>query len=170
VPVKGASILVIIGVFKLLKSLSLLLLGLAALHLVHRDPADYIQRWGHYLHMDPNGRWINWVLNKAFFLSPRRLVELGVGLFVYSGLFFIEGIGLVLRQHWAEYFTTICTGLFIPMEIWEIARRIENHRRIAVPMYLTAINIAIVLYLIARLRREAVRRRTDSGGGVSEKT
>lgn len=155
----GGTILVLIGIFKLIKGLLLLVLGLIALHLVHKDLAVLIQRWAGYSHIDPNGKWINWLLAKAFILSPHRLMELGVGLFIYAALFFTEGVGLVLRQHWAEYFTTISTGLFIPLELWEIARRIEHHHHIAVPIYLTAINIAIVAYLIVRLRREAAAHR-----------
>ena len=42
--------------------------------------------------------------------------------FVYSGLFFVEGIGLYLEKVWAEFLTIIITSAFIPLEIFEIAR------------------------------------------------
>jgi uncharacterized membrane protein (DUF2068 family) len=156
----GSTILVIIGVFKLAKAILLLLLGLIALHLVHSNLANVITESAQYLHMDPKGRWLNWVLSHTLSLSPGRLRDLGVALFIYSALFLTEGVGLVLRQHWAEYFTTITTGLFIPVELYEIGHRIwERHRISPAPLYLTAINIAIVVYLIVRLRREALRRR-----------
>ncbi len=45
-----------------------------------------------------------------------------MGTFLYAGLFLIEGTGLLLRKHWAEYFTIITTGLFIPLEVYELAR------------------------------------------------
>ena len=161
----GSTILVLIGIFKLAKALLLLLLGLVALHLVHRNLADVITHVAKYVHMDPKGRWINWLLARTLLLSPARLTELGVALFIYSALFLTEGVGLVLRQHWAEYFTTITTGLFIPLELFEIGRRLyEKHQISPVPLYLTAINIAIVVYLIVRLRREAVRRRAGGHG------
>jgi uncharacterized membrane protein (DUF2068 family) len=139
------------------------LLGLIALHLVHKNLSELIQSWAEYLHVDPKGKWITWLLIHAFALSPHKLIELGVGLFFYSGLFLTEGVGLVLRKHWAEYFTTICTGLFIPLELYEIGHRIHEHQKIAAAIYLTIINLAIVVYLIARLRREALRRRLERG-------
>jgi uncharacterized membrane protein (DUF2068 family) len=159
---QGDAILVLIGIFKLVKALLLLLLGLVALHLVHQDLAKVITDVAQYIHMDPKGRWINWLLARTLLLSPGRLRELGVAFFIYSGLFLTEGLGLVLRQHWAEYFTTITTGLFIPLELYEIGRRLyERHHVSPVSIYLSAINIAIVVYLIIRLRREARRKRAE---------
>jgi uncharacterized membrane protein (DUF2068 family) len=161
-PGHGDTILVIIGIFKLAKALLLLLLGLTALRLVHRDLAAIITGAVHYIHADPKGKWINWLLSRTLQLSPNRLRELGVALFIYSALFLTEGLGLVLRQHWAEYFSTISTGLFIPLELFEIGRHLyELHRVSPTPVYLTAINIAIVVYLIVRLRREAGQRRAE---------
>jgi uncharacterized membrane protein (DUF2068 family) len=88
-----------------------------------------------------------------------------VALFIYSALFLTEGLGLVLRQRWAEYFTTISTGLFIPLELFEIGRHLyERHRVSPTPVYLTAINLAIVVYLIYRLRRDAGLRRVQAHG------
>jgi uncharacterized membrane protein (DUF2068 family) len=47
-------------------------------------------------------------------------LALSVGTFFYGGLFATEGIDLLLRKRWAEYFTIITTSLFIPLEIYEI--------------------------------------------------
>ena len=57
-----------------------------------------------------------------------RLKAIGVGTFLYALLYLIEGIGLLLRKHWAEYFTVIMTGLFIPLEIYEVARKVTTIR------------------------------------------
>jgi uncharacterized membrane protein (DUF2068 family) len=70
-----------------------------------------------------------------------------VGTFIYAGLFATEGTGLLLRKRWAEYFTTITTGLFIPLEIVEIARHFTVTK-----LTVTVINVLIVWYLVARLR------------------
>jgi uncharacterized membrane protein (DUF2068 family) len=59
-----------------------------------------------------------------------------------------EGIGLLLRRRWAEYFTVIVTGSFIPLELYELSRHISMTRLIVV-----AINVAVVWYLIVVLRR-----------------
>jgi uncharacterized membrane protein (DUF2068 family) len=59
-------------------------------------------------------------------------------------------VGLLLRRRWAEYFTVIVTGSFIPLELYELTRRISVIRFVVL-----AVNVAIVWYLIAVLRRPA---------------
>ena len=72
--------------------------------------------------MDPDNRYIHGILVRIFRVTPKQLKELSVGTFIYAGLFLTEGMGLLLRKHWAEYFTIITTGLFIPLEIYELVR------------------------------------------------
>ena len=66
----------------------------------------------------------------------------------YSALFLSEGIGLLLRKRWAEYFTVIVTGSLILLELYEIARR-PTGVRVAVSL----LNVSIVWYLARGLRR-----------------
>jgi uncharacterized membrane protein (DUF2068 family) len=82
-------------------------------------------------------------------VTPKQLKELSVGSFLYASIFLTEGIGLLARKHWAEYLTLISTGLFIPLEIYELA-----HRFTAVRLAVLVINVATVWYLAARLRRK----------------
>jgi uncharacterized membrane protein (DUF2068 family) len=61
-----------------------------------------------------------------------------------------EGIGLLLRKRWAEYFTIITTGGLVPLEIYEIARHVT-----AAKIVVLALNVAIVVYLVVRVREES---------------
>jgi len=70
-----------------------------------------------------------------------------VGLF-YAGLFLVEGTGLWLLKPWAEWFTTILTSTLIPVEVYEVYRRPTALRIVAL-----LINVAIVFYLIHRIRK-----------------
>jgi uncharacterized membrane protein (DUF2068 family) len=81
-------------------------------------------------------------------MTPRRVAELGLGAFLYGALFLVEGIGLWLQRHWAEYLTVVATASFIPFEAFELVRRVTATRVVAL-----VVNIAIVLYLVVRLRR-----------------
>ena len=60
----------------------------------------------------------------------------------------MEGVGLVLRKRWAEYFVIIVTAIFIPLEIYELVQRFTLIR-----CGLLLANAAIVWYLIRNLRR-----------------
>jgi uncharacterized membrane protein (DUF2068 family) len=81
-------------------------------------------------------------------LDERHLRAISAGTFCYAALLFTEGAGLMLRQRWAEYFTVIVTGSLIPLEVYELLRHVTLTRLI-----LIAINVAVVWYLVAVLRR-----------------
>jgi uncharacterized membrane protein (DUF2068 family) len=145
-------VLFLIGLFKLFKALLLITIGIGALRLLHRDLAGTAMHWAQVLRVDTDNRYIHGVLVRIFRVTPKQLRELSVGTFIYAGLFLTEGCGLLLRKHWAEYFTIITTGLFIPLEIYELARHFT-----VVKLVVTAINVLIVWYLVARVRSRSKR-------------
>ena len=51
--------------------------------------------------------------------------ELSAGTFIYAGIFLVECVGLALQRRWAEYFTIIDTSSFLPIEAYELARRVS---------------------------------------------
>ncbi len=118
------------------------------LRLLHRDVAEVTQRWIEILRVDPDNRFIHRALMKVFNVTPKQLKELSAGTFVYAAIFLTEGTGLLLRKHWAEYMTLISTGLFIPLEIYEIHRHFTM-----VKVAVTVVNALIVWYLAVRIKR-----------------
>ncbi|PYO27832.1 MAG: DUF2127 domain-containing protein, partial [Candidatus Rokuibacteriota bacterium] len=118
----------LIGGFKLAKGLLLLVVGVGILRLLHRDVADVLASWIAQLHVDPENRYVDRALSAALSLDDRRLKQISVGTFAYAALLLTEGIGLLLRQRWAEYLTVIVTGSFIPLELYELAKRITLTR------------------------------------------
>ncbi|MGA2712254.1 MAG: DUF2127 domain-containing protein [Bryobacteraceae bacterium] len=139
----------LIGLFKLAKGLSLLIVGFGLLKLLHRDVASVAEHWIEVLRVDPDNRFIHRALLKVFNVTPKQLRELSVGTFIYAAIFLTEGTGLLARKHWAEYMTLISTGLFIPLEIWEIHRHFTMLK-----LGVTVVNVLIVWYLAARVRRK----------------
>ncbi|HWF08313.1 MAG TPA: DUF2127 domain-containing protein [Bryobacteraceae bacterium] len=139
--------LFLIGVFKLVKGISLVILGVGLLKLLHRDVAAVTQHWIEVLRVDPDNRFIHRALVRVFNVTPKQLKELSAGTFVYAGIFLTEGTGLLARKHWAEYMTLISTGLFIPLEVYEIYRHFTW-----VKLAVTVVNALIVWYLAVRVR------------------
>lgn len=137
-----------IGVYKLFESVLFLAAGFAALHLLHKGMETVVTHWIHVLRADPDNRYIHAVMGKAFAISPKQLKELSAGTFFYAVLRFLEGLGLVLRKRWGEYLTIVVTALFIPLELWELARHFTTLKLVVL-----AINIAIVAYLAWGLRQ-----------------
>lgn len=145
---KGDLGILLIGVFKLVKGISLLILGFGLLRLLHRDVAAVVSHWIEVLRVDPENRFIHRAIVRVFNVTPKQLRELSAGTFVYSAIFLTEGTGLVGRKHWAEYMTLISTGLFIPLEAYEIYRHFT-----LLKLAVTAVNVLIVWYLALRVKR-----------------
>jgi uncharacterized membrane protein (DUF2068 family) len=152
----GDTALWLIGGFKLAKGLLLLALGVGALRLLHQDVGDVLASWTAQLHVDPENRYVDRALSILSSLDERKLKAIGAGTFVYAALLLTEGTGLLLRQRWAEYFTVIVTGSFIPLELYEVAKHVTLTR-----LAVTAIDVLIVWYLVRRLgHAETVQKST----------
>ncbi len=146
---QSSTTLLAIAIFKLFKGVLLLLVGIGALRLLHRDVGEVFSHWVDVLGVDPDNRYIHRLLSRAFAVSPRQLKEASAGTFIYAGLLLTEGTGLVLQKRWAEYFTIITTAGLIPLEVYEIHRHLS-----AAKVVVLFVNVAIVVYLIARVRRK----------------
>lgn len=148
--------LVMIGIIKLLKAVLFILMGIGAVKLLHRDLAGVVEHFITSLGFDPEGRFVNLVLDQVARIDPHRLKQISVAIFAYAVLDIIEGTGLVLQKVWAEYVTLILTGSFLPWEFFEIARRVTWLK-----IGLTAVNVLVVAYLFfvlqARLRHRRAR-------------
>jgi uncharacterized membrane protein (DUF2068 family) len=140
--------LLVIAAFKLLKGLSLLAVGIGAHSLMHKDLAVVVEHWVNLFRMDPNNQYIHTVVERITNLDARRLRDLSFGTFFYAGMLLTEGVGLAMRQRWAEYFTIIATSSFIPVELYELARHAT-----LIKVLLLFINIVVVAYLVWELRR-----------------
>jgi uncharacterized membrane protein (DUF2068 family) len=143
----------LIALFKFAKTLLLIAVGLGALQLLDPDTAARAQRWATALATSSDRRLVQHLLAQAMGLSPGRLEVLALGAFLYAGLFTTEGLGLWLGRRWAEYLTVVATASFVPIEIFEILQRFDLLRVGALVM-----NLAVVAYLVYRLRRASSER------------
>src|ERR1700738_4893643 len=132
-----------IAFFKFVKALLLILTGVGALNLLHKDVPSVLDHWITVFGMDPDNQYIDKLLEKAASLTPHKLKLAGVASFIYAGLFLIEGTGLLLEKRWGERISIIIAGSFLPLEIYEIYRDVN-----AIKIALLIINIAVVAYLL----------------------
>ena len=138
----------IIAAFKLLKACALIAVGVGALRLLHKDVAGVVEHWVNVFRVDPHNHYIDLLLSKLTIVDDRRLKELSVGTFIYAGIFLAEGLGLAFRKRWAEYLTILTTASFLPLEAYELVRRMSVSRSLVF-----VVNITIVVYLVYELRR-----------------
>jgi uncharacterized membrane protein (DUF2068 family) len=147
-----------IGVLKLVKAVLFILLGIGAIKLLHKDLVDEVTHFIVDLRFDPEGRFVNLILEKVALINPHRLRLISLAIFAYAALDIIEGTGLVLRKTWAEYVTLILTASFLPWEMFEIF-----HHVTWLKIVLTLLNIAVVVYLAFYVQMTVRQRREHEG-------
>jgi uncharacterized membrane protein (DUF2068 family) len=145
----GDRVLRLIAVFKFFKAGLLIAVGVGAFRLVHKDVAQVVEHWSEALGLDPGNRFLYAVLGRVSMVSPEQIKRLGLGSFVYAGLFLTEGVGLWLLKRWAEWLTVIITSSLVPVEIYAIWRHPSAVKWVAL-----AVNVAIVAYLVCHMRGE----------------
>jgi uncharacterized membrane protein (DUF2068 family) len=146
-----------IAIFKLVKGALLLLVGTGAAKLIHVDVYDLALQWVDVLHVDPDNRYIHWLLEKLMFVDERTLRHLSAGTFVYAAVVITEGVGLLRQKVWAEYLTVIATASLIPLEIYELVKHFTM-----VKVGVVGINVVVVWYLVVMLRENSARHRVKN--------
>ena len=150
--------LVVIGALKLAEAALFIALGIGVLRMLHKDLVDELTRLMVVLHHDPEGRFSSLLLDKVALLDPHRLKQISAAIFAHASLDILEGAGLVLRKVWAEFVTVILSGFFLPFEFMALAHHVTWIR-----VVLTALNVAVVIYLIFHLRMKLRERQSARG-------
>ncbi|MEO8193770.1 MAG: DUF2127 domain-containing protein [Gemmatimonadales bacterium] len=137
----------LIAIFKFVKAAGLIAIDFGVIKLLQPATADRIQSWILALSTSAEHPTVQALLVRLMSYSPRRMQAVGVAALLYATLYIIEGIGLWHQSKWAEYLTITMTSLFIPLEIYELYRKVTVPRAGAL-----IINLAAVAYLAYRLR------------------
>ncbi len=141
--------LLLIGLFKLSKSIFFFLMGLGVVHLLHAELGNEAMRLAQILHFDPEWHFVSVMVEKVDLIDAHRLKTIGFFSFAYSGISLIEGYGLMTCKIWAEYLTLTLTTLALPWEVYELIRD-ASWGRVA----LLVINLVVLGYLIWLLQRK----------------
>jgi uncharacterized membrane protein (DUF2068 family) len=139
----------IIALFKLAKAILFFCAGVGLLHFLNKDVESRLHHLMDSLHVDSDNHIPKWILTQAGLLTKDKLAALSAIAFFYAALFATEGTGLYLRKRWAEYFVVIITGSLLPLEGYEIW-----HKVTWLKILLTVVNLMILGYLIAVIRRK----------------
>jgi uncharacterized membrane protein (DUF2068 family) len=147
-------IIELIAIFKFVKVAGLLAISFGLIKLLDPHVGETLQSWVFALSDSATHPHVLDALVKVTSLSARQIQTFGVIALAYATLYMIEGIGLWHQSRWAEYLTIVATSLLIPLEVYEITRRVTVPRVTAL-----VVNLAAVIYLVYRLRHEHERMR-----------
>jgi uncharacterized membrane protein (DUF2068 family) len=141
-----------------LKGVFVVVMGICALALVHRDSWLIAESLLSRLHISTDRRPAQIFLDFADNITDARLWAAARIAFAYAALRFTEAYGLWREREWAEWVAFVSGTLLLPFEVRELFRGITFWR-----CALLIGNLAIVcymLYVILKNRRE--RRNADS--------
>jgi len=139
-----------IAVERAFRSVVLLVVGIALLTHPNADWAGHATRFARHLGLDPNSNWIRRLTADLRKLHGSEDVFFGIVAIAYGVLEGVEAYGLWRRRRWAEWLTVIATSLLLIPEVWELTKSISLLKVGAL-----VVNIAIVVYLVRRIRRRA---------------
>jgi uncharacterized membrane protein (DUF2068 family) len=81
-------------------------------------------------------------------ISPQTFHLIALGGMLYGFFSFVEGFGLFIRAAWAGWMAIIESGLFVPIELFDLSRQFT-----AGMTAILVLNIAIFWYLLANRQR-----------------
>ena len=135
-------VVALIALFRLTKALLLILAGFGVLELLNPAVAAHVRDW-----MRSYPLVLRYHPERA--LTARHIEYAAAGAFAYAALFIVEGTGLWLQKRWAHHLTIVATTSFIPFEVMALVDKVTVLR-----VSLLLANVAIVIYLLRRLRRQ----------------
>src|ERR1700722_1739569 len=139
--------------FEFTKGIFVLLIGLSALLLVHKDAWVIAESLLALLHISTDRHSAQLFLDFADRLTDARLWAAAELAFAYSLLRFVEAYGLWKERTWAEWLAFVSGTLFLPLEIRGLLRGITLVRS---GLFLA--NLAIVIYMLFVLRAGRLHR------------
>src|SRR3984885_11752861 len=150
------NLLRVVASFEFTKGIFVLLIGLSALLLVHKDAWVIAESLLAVFHISTDRRWAQLFLDFADNLTDARLWAAAQLAFTYSALRFIEAYGLWKERTWAEWVAFGSGTLLIPLEIRELIRGVTLLRSVVFVGNLVVISYMLYLLRTARLATNAV--------------
>jgi uncharacterized membrane protein (DUF2068 family) len=144
----------LVALLELSKGALVLLAGFGLLTLVHKDVGLAAEELVRLLHLNPASHMPRIFIDAADKLTDARLWLLAALALGYALVRVVEAGGLWLRKAWAEWFGALTGGVYIPIEVYELAQKATWPRLVVL-----AVNVLVVGVLVLELNR---RRQTPT--------
>jgi uncharacterized membrane protein (DUF2068 family) len=138
----------IVALFEGAKGLLVLIVGFGLLSFIHRDIHEAAVRLVKHIHLNPASHYPQIFLDLTERINDTNLWGIAIAATMYFVVRMVEATGLWLRKSWAEWFAVLTGGMYIPVEIFEVARSVTWPR-----VTVLAVNLGVVSYLLFVLIR-----------------
>ena len=96
--------------------------GLGGLELLGHDAQEIAEELVSHFHLNPASQLPRIFLLLAQQATPAHLWVFAAGATAYAAVRFMEAYGLWRGRVWAEWFAVISSGIYVPLELWELTR------------------------------------------------
>ena len=150
-----------VAAVEFVKGVFVVLMGVCALALVHRDVWLYAESLLALLHINTDRRSAQLFLDFADSVTDARLWAAARIAFAYAALRFTEAYGLWNSRTWAEWVAFVSGTLLLPLEVRELFRGVTWQRSA-----FFVVNLAVVFYMLFVIISNR-RERRNAGSVVS---
>lgn len=133
----------LLALYYLIQGLLLIAVGVGGLVLVDQDQLLVVKEWLRVIRLDPENRFLHWLLTTLLPVTNEMLEASSIGFFVYGGLALVQGGGLWFAKPWASYLSVFVVGSFIPWQLYSLL-----YEATALKLLSLCLNIVIVAYLL----------------------
>ena len=138
----------IVALFEGAKGLLVLIVGFGLLSFIHKDIHEAAMRLVKHIHLNPASHYPRIFLDLTERINDTKLWGMAIAATMYFVVRIVEAVGLWLRKTWAEWFAVLTGGMYIPIEIFEVARNVTWPR-----VTVLVVNLGVVSYLLFILIR-----------------
>ncbi len=138
----------VVAFFEGAKGAIVLLAGCGLLLLIHKDLHQAMAHLIKHFNFNPASKYPSIFLDLADRITNTRLWAMAFAAAIYSAVRFAEAVGLWLNRRWAEWFGLLTGAMYIPIELFELAKGLIWPR-----VTVFVINVFIVSYLLYILLR-----------------
>lgn len=132
-----------IALFEALKGGLVLAVGFGFLSFLGRDAEVFAERLVNRLHLNPAHHYPQVFIHAMADLTNTRLWFIAGFSALYASVRFIEAYGLWRERRWAEWLAALSAGLYVPVEVYEIA-----HGASWLKFGALGLNLAVVGYMV----------------------
>ncbi len=132
----------IVAVFEAAKGALILIAGFGLLAYIQPDLHHAASRLVRHFRLNPASHYPRIFVDLANNVTNGHLWIMALFALIYASIRFAEAYGLWYERHWAEWMAVLTGGIYLPLELFEIARGITWPK-----VTLLVVNAGIVAYM-----------------------
>ena len=149
----------LIAVLEALKAVAVLIAGFGLLTFLGQDTEAYAEQIVNRLHLNPARHYPQVFIHAMAEVTNTRLWLMAAFAGFYAAVRLTEAYGLWRARPWAEWLAAISSGIYVPIELYELIRHATWLK-----FGTLVVNLAIVAYMVWLLTETRRRARALEAG------